>query len=513
MSSTDVMPSPPARAADGEEAIDDDHKQQPARRDGAHTRRPQPQSGGPVSAGHRARTISLIVRFIAGVLILAMAIAIAGALVANRRQAIQAPIGEAARRVRTVEVVPRPAESALRLWEGFGTARARDQADVAAEVTARVVLRPSNIDPGVAVRAGEVLLRLEESDFRERMQAAQSAADSLRAQIEGLEVEESRLTEQVAQVQEQLRLTRMEQERLEQARLGAAATEIEMIRIQSTLARLDGERIRVQQMLDAIPTRRSALQADLAARRNEAAVAERQLSRTTILSPIDGILQSIDANVGEMVQSGQRIARVVDLRRIEIPLRVPASAQGEIRLGDQATVHARSAGVGNGFGQSWRATVARIAPEADPQTRTITVFLEVEQTPPGMNSGSSNSTHDESWSNLLIPGRFVSAELRARAGNSEMLIVIPRRAVLDDRVWVAVPDESGRTKAQPRQVRVLYHVDARYPDLDAAETQWAVIGAGIRAGDQIIVTNLDELSPGIKVEVVADAAEDETAQR
>lgn len=464
------------------------------------------QNREPERSRARARTISLVARMVAGLLILAVALLIAAGLLSNRRQALQAPIEDRARRVRAVEAVPQPAASVSRTWEGFGTARARVQADVAAEVSGRVVNRPEQIDPGVAVASGEVLVRIDESDYRERLQGAQSAVAALSAQIEGLDIEESRLRDQLVQAQEQLRLAQLELDRLEQARLSSAGTEQELFRLQGAVARQEGERLRLQQQLDAMPTRRAAMRAELAGRQNEASVAERQLARTVVTSPISGVLQSINANVGEMIQSGQRIARVVDLQRIEIPLRLPASAQGEIRIGDMATVHAGGSGVGNGQGRSWQARVARVAPEADAQTRTITVFLEVDQRTPG-TGGTDRQNGGSSWSELLMPGRFVSAELAARAGDREMLIVTPRRAVSDDLLWVAVQDERGRTVAQPRQVRVLFTIDARLPHLDEDETQWAVIGAGLQAGEQVIVTNLDELLPGIRVEVVGRGAD------
>src|SRR5690606_16430647 len=113
--------------------------------------------------------------------------------------------------------------------------------------------------------------------------------------------------------------------RLEEARAGAAAKEIEVMRLRAAVARQERERLALQQQLDSVPSRRAATLAELAARRNDAAVARRQLERTAVTAPIGGVLESIDADVGEWVTAGQPVARVVDLRRIEVPLRVPAS--------------------------------------------------------------------------------------------------------------------------------------------------------------------------------------------
>jgi multidrug efflux pump subunit AcrA (membrane-fusion protein) len=514
MTSRQVMLNP---SRDGDEAeegegIDGDGQSQthapsaaPSQSGPAHPAPTRPGRGKATGdGGNGIHLAGLLLRIIIGLLILGGALAIAAVLVSSRRQALQTPHEETVRRVRVVQAVPRPAEEVARTWQGYGTARARDRADIAAEVSGRVTMRPPHIEPGIAVSAGEVLVQLDDADYREHLQAAQSAAVALTAQLEGTDVEQERLREQVEQATEQVRLLQWEVERLEQARAGAAATELELMRLRASLSRLEGERLRLQQQLDVLPSRRAALRAEVMARRNEAAVAERQLQRTVVVSPIGGVLQTMDANVGEMMQAGQRVARVVDLRRIEVPLRLPARAQGEIRLGDMALVRAGSEGPGDGGRQAgqngtWQARVARVAPEADPQTRTITVFLEVEQDAPDAGGAV------QGLSSLLMPGRFVSAELAAGAGDGQMLLVVPRTAVINDRVWIAVEDERGLMRAQPRQVRIRYHVEARLPELDPQETQWSVIGAGVEPGDRVIVTNLDDLVSGGRVEVVEGA--------
>src|SRR5690606_21889371 len=106
------------------------------------------------------------------------------------------------------------------------------------------------------------------------------------------------------------------------------------------------------------------------------------------------------------------------------------------------------------------------------------------------------------WAGLLLPGRFVSAEIAAAAGNGQRLILAPRRAVAGDRVWVALEDDEGRARAQPRQGRVLYHVIGEVPELAEGGARGAVMGGGGEGGERVIVTNLDEVGAGVRVEVV-----------
>ena len=63
-------------------------------------------------------------------------------------------------------------------------------------------------------------------------------------------------------------------------------------------------------------------------------------------------------------------------------------------------------------------------------------------------------------------------------------------------------DAAGRTRAQPRQGRGRHHGVGEVPARAEGETQWSVIGEGVREGERVIVTNLDELTAGVRVEVV-----------
>jgi RND family efflux transporter MFP subunit len=445
-----------------------------------------PAAAGKPDSSHARPRFPFVVRLVAGVVVLGAGLLIAAALVATRPTAHQSPLEEVVRGVDVIRMDPRPAGSVPREWEGFGTARARDQADLSAEVGGRIVHRGPGIDPGVRVRAGDVLVRIDDADYAERLAAARSAIQSVLARIEGLDVERDRVQDQLASIQQQIEFTVWEIERVEQARAGAAATELELVRLRAALSRLESDRSRQAQQLELVPSRRQALDAELSAARNEESMARRQVERTTIASPIDGVLQRIDVHVGEIVQPGRAIARVVGLRRIEVPLRVAAAAQSEVEIGTVARVRPS---VGADPSRSWEARVARIAPEADQSTRTIFVFLEIEQD----DSAPAAS--------LLMPGQFVTARVSGRASSASAVYVVPRRAVADDRVWAAVTDQSGATRAQPRPVTVLYHVESKFPDLDPGETQWAVIGAGLSPGDLVIVSNLDDLHPGARVRV------------
>lgn len=417
------------------------------------------------------------VRALLGVAAALVACATFVALVATRPEAIRVERDEP---ILTVRAVTLAMVRAPRVWTGYGTVRSMNASDVSAEVAARVIDRPSSVEPGMPVRRGDVLLRLDPSDYEHALASAEARLGALVAQHGGLDSSEARWREQSAIIKEEITIVRAELERALDARSRGAAN-VADVEIRLTAARrLERESASIGQQLDDIPFRRAALDAQINDARALVESARLNLERTSVRSPIDGVIQSVGFRAGEMVQRGDRVARVVDLSRVEIPLLAPASAASELAPGDE--VHASPDAPG---ADTWSGTIARIAPENDPARRTVTLFAEVTQDPGGTG--------------VLRPGRFVVASVSS-ASSADRLIV-PRRAVEGGRVLVAESDaetpESRRVVS--RAVRVLYNLTGRYPEIDPLETQWSVVEGEVGPGDRVIVSNLDSLQAGARV--------------
>ena len=65
-------------------------------------------------------------------------------------------------------------------------------------------------------------------------------------------------------------------------------------------------------------------------------VLEERLARTTIRAPIDGILDSREIEVGNMVAPGTPVARIVDNNPVKITAGVPERYAADVRTGAEA---------------------------------------------------------------------------------------------------------------------------------------------------------------------------------
>jgi RND family efflux transporter MFP subunit len=430
---------------------------------------------GAGSSPRTLRVVSVALRVLVGLAMVGIAGAIFGALYSTRptpaeRQEEAAPLAVRVITVRPVEVT--------RVWEGYGTARAMAQAEVAAQVSARVIERPAGVEPGATVARGDVLIRLDATDFESALASATQMVATLRSDLDAWEIERLRLTERVELAETDAGIEQRAYERMAAATGVGNDYETDQRLAAANRARREANLLR--ETLELMMPRKARAEAQLAAAEADLRLAEENLARTTVRSPIDGILQRVDAHEGDFLMLGTPVARVIDLRRIEAPLRVPASAVQTISPGDRVELGTDTPGAA----RAWMGVVARIAPEADEGTRTATVFVEVVQ-----------AIGDEA--RLLLPGQFVVG--RVWAGLPEERIVVPRSAVLGDRVMVAAEDEGGARRVQGRQVEVAYHVEGVFDAVDAGERQWAVIASGLASGDQVVVSNLDELRDGAEV--------------
>ena len=169
------------------------------------------------------------------------------------------------------------------------------------------------------------------------------------------------------------------------------------------------------------------------------------------------------------------MARVVNLARMEIPLRVPASSRALAPVGARVELVDR-AGESIAIG-----SVARIAPEDDPASRTTTVFVDIEQ--------------DPTAASMLAAGAFVEA--RIAPGGSVPRIVVPRRSIRDERISVV---ENGRVRV--RRVTVDFRIPEAPEGAPLADADWAVLADELPAGTLVVVDGSRSLVEGQEIEPV-----------
>ncbi len=435
------------------------------------------------------KVLPLATRIVVGLLLLGGAIGLLQVLKATKAEPTLSQDAGQPPLVRTVAV---QRVVTARPWTGYGTVRAMSSARVAAQVAGRVLERPRDIEAGLAVKAGDLLLRIDPADFQRRVAALEGLVAALEADLDQLDVEAESLDEQLTLVLEEADIAKREYERARGVfEDRGAGTQTEVDQKLSALRRAEREAAALSQRSRSIPSRRAAIEANLSSQNAELALARQDLERATLVAPIGGVLQDVMLDMGDYAQVGTEAARIVDLTRLELPLSLPASASEDIAVGDEVEVSLES-----GSDARWTGRISRLAPEADAQTRSIRVFVEITQDLRTNESGILTPANGH----LLRPGMFVIG--RVTPSQPLAHLMVPRRSVVQGGVLVAEMNSPAR--AQRIDVHTLFAYEGTFEGAPEGETQWFAVEADIIDGQRVLVSNLDDLRDGSPIRLTED---------
>jgi membrane fusion protein (multidrug efflux system) len=235
------------------------------------------------------------------------------------------------------------------------------RADLRAEVSAVVLsVMKENGDP---VRAGDALVRLDDTSIRDTLASARTAADSA-----------SQAFDQAQRQYER------------------------MVKLRS-----DGL-VSTQQVEDA-EVRRNAAQSDREAAKSRLVAAEQQQARTVVKAPFDGIVSDRQVSAGDTAQIGKELLKVIDPRSLRFEGYVSANSIGAVRPGLKVMFRI------HGFeGRTFNGTITRVNPAASAMTRQVEVLVSITsgQQPPGIAGlyaeGQVETTHSEG---LALPASVI----------------------------------------------------------------------------------------------------------
>ncbi len=294
-----------------------------------------------------------------------------------------------------VEVMTvQPADVTLTL-PSQGLVQAMRSTVLAAEVGGRVAKVSPRFKTGERFTEGEILVEIEESDYRSAMVQAESAVAEARAAL----------------VQEQ---ARAEQAVRDWNKLAPGQPPSELA---ARKPQLQSAEARVRATEDALER------------------ARRDLERTRIRVPFAGRLRATHTEVGSFLTPGARVADFDSTGRYEIRLPMSLDDYAFLEADSDAPV-ALSATIG-GRDQRWQGRLVRTEGEVERSSRSVHLVAEIAE-------------DKEPQNEFLKPGLFLRAEVAGRTLKG--VFEIPRRALLDANRLLVVDAED---RLSVRTVRVL----------------------------------------------------------
>jgi RND family efflux transporter MFP subunit len=352
----------------------------------------------------RRSDLRAVVTFVLAIAIIAAAIAAAVVLYVNKPKAAQ-DVEE--RLLPSVEVMKVETTDFPVEIEAEGLVESARHALVSAELAARVVGVSPQFRRGVMVRQGDLLLRLEDADFKAALANARSAlADA-----------EYNLAQEEA---------RADQARVDWERLGSSRPPTPLTLREPQLA---------------------AATARVEAASAQVERASRDLERTRIAAPFDGAIRETRVEVGAVTRPGEPVVELQTTEDLEIRLPLTLEDYGFLKTTADGRVEATitlSATLG-GRDHEWPAEPLRLDPEID--RRTLSARLHARVLP-----ATANDSPRFPPVGLFVRARITGITLQDVA-------VIPRKALRDGNTVIVVTPQN-RIEFRPLRIARLTRLHA-----------------------------------------------------
>ena len=328
-----------------------------------------------------------------------------------------------------------------------GIVRPQTQTSISAEVGGRLVEIAEPFVAGGFFKAGEVLAQIDPSDYEAALLQAQAELASAQATL----ADETARSEQA----------RRDWERIH----GSDREPNELV-------------LRLPQVARA--------KASVDAAKASVLRAERNLERTQIRLPYDGMVRARNVDLGQFVGAGTvlGVAFAIDVAEVRLPLSNQDRAFLNLpRAGDVGVLGPEVTLVADVDGQmgQWMGRVVRTEGVIDENTRLSYAVVAIDD--PYQRSAQADN---EQGSAAILPmGTFVEGTIEGRAATG--LVELPRSALrAGDRVFIA----NDQDELEIRDVEVI-----------RATTDEVYVRNSIYPGDRVIVTGITAPIPGSKVRI------------
>lgn len=328
-----------------------------------------------------------------------------------------------------------------------GTVSPRVQTSLVSEVSGKIISMSEDFVAGGVFAKDQVLARVDPSDYETALLAAEAELAAAKATLAD-----------------------------EQARSDAAREDFR---------RLYGDSREPTDLLLRLP---QVARARAAVQAQEAGVerARRNLERTRISLPFDGMVRSRSANLGQYVTSGTALGTAFSTERAEV--RLPVSENDlsflDIPLTESGSDIDRPVVlIGSVAGQParWGARLMRTEGVVDSNTRLTYLVVEISD-PYGLDPAADKPA--------LPMGTFVEAQIPGRDASG--LVLLPAQALHDgNQVYLAGDDDE---------------LEIREVEIVRATPREVYVSGPLDGDDRVIITAIPAPVPGLKLNVREAAA-------
>jgi len=352
-------------------------------------------------------------------------------------------------------------------YEAVGTVRSKTISALSSKAVGNILA--IHVREGDRVRMGQLLIEIDDRDTRAQVQKAQAGLREVQDTQE--------------EIDQNIRAAESAREAAEAGRSLAVATfkrysnlleqksvsQQEFDEVQAKLKVADAEVDRAGRMLQALMAKKNQVLAKGEQVKADITSAQVYMGYSRILSPINGIVTSKQAEVGLLAAPGVPLLTVEDNSSYRLEVSVEDSMLKSIRLDTPVRVSIDALGP-----QEFSSRVTEIVPVSDPGSRSSTVKID-------LFDGKGGSVGQP----VLRSGLFGKA--RFTIGKKQVL-TIPQRAISQSGQLVSVLTVDSSNILRLRLIKT----GKQYGD------QFEVL-SGLNDGDRIVVEGIEKVKEGDRV--------------
>ncbi len=193
---------------------------------------------------------------------------------------------------------------------------------------------------GQVVHKDDIVMKLDETRFASSAEESKAGIDVLKEQVNQRAQEIAEKRSRLSQLQQSYAFINKELQMSKPLLAQGVVSEVEILRLQRQVSDLRGEMDANRLAIPRLESQLAEAKAKLEGASASSLAAKDRLDRTTVRSPVDGIIKTININtVGGVIQPGMNVMEIVPVEdKLLVEARVRPSDVGFLKVGQPAMV-------------------------------------------------------------------------------------------------------------------------------------------------------------------------------
>jgi len=367
------------------------------------------------------------------------------------------------------------------------------------EISGKIAYIHPDLKKGASLAKGTVVLQIEPTTFEFSLDQNVAALAGSESSLKQLDVEEesTRRSLEIARLnlltgeKELDRLLSIWEKRLI-ARTVVDAEQQKVLQLRQQVEDLQGK-------LASFVSRKSVVRAQINQSRTRIDQSKDTLGRTEVRLPFDARIGMVSVEKGEYTTVGTVLFEALGTQAIEIDAQLPISqfyplimslGRNTVNLQrpkdmqialSRLRLEANVSLVGHeGISARWQGELVRIGESVDPGRDTISLIVVVNNPYEDVIPGKRPP---------LLKGMYAAVEFFAPA---RQLLVLPRKAIHEGRIYLAVSDNSG----------LGYHLEIRPVNIVHRQGNLVIIDDSFAEGKKLIITDVIPVIEGLPLDLI-----------